>query len=230
MGGAITRAFLAYATKTGSHSLDLVDRMVFLQGAQQGSYLLTVDSATRDAPIIGAAVRTIEAKVERDLELDVTRPPATQLRPQSDLYTYVNQLDNVPNTIDYTNVASDIHLVVAVGLGPVAIPVPVPTVGDYVMLPGSDDPAATPPLGGARFVPAVADRGRSSVQWILSRTDLAVLDPPFIRLPDLQAEPETHVGLVQADATDQIDVTSAGVTGRLTDALLDRILGEGRPQ
>ncbi|MDE3102580.1 MAG: hypothetical protein KGJ98_10115 [Chloroflexota bacterium] len=227
MGGAITRAFLAYAGATGSHSLDLVDRVVFLQGAQQGSYLLAIDEASREDPVLAPVGRAIEQKANDSLGLDAGRPAETQLRPQSDLYEYVNQPGNVPEAIDYTNVASDIHVVALVGLGLFAIPMVIPTVGDYVILPGSDDPAALPWLGGERFVPRALAPGHTAVQWILSRTDFVTLDPPTVDLPDLKAEPETHFGLGQGGATDAIRVDVGGASQTLTNALLLRILGPG---
>src|SRR3981081_4004508 len=40
-------------------------------------------------------------------------------------------------------------------------------VGDYVMVPGFDDPTRTDWMGGARFLPAAIGRGVSSMQWVL---------------------------------------------------------------
>jgi len=229
MGGAITRTFLAHATNTASRSLELVDKVVFLQAAHQGSYLLSLAEAIRENPVLGPLAPAIETKVKEDLGLDATRPPATQLKPQSELYRYVGRAEFVPNTIDYSNVASDIRVVVLVGLGPFKLPVIVPTVGDYVMMPGSDDPSALPRLGGERFLPASIGRGRSSTQWVLGRTDLVILDPPVVHVPDLRQEPETHLGLGQTGATDRIHVDDP-TSRTLTDALIRRILDvEGSP-
>src|SRR5205085_5685890 len=51
MGGAIVRAYLAYAVESGNPSLARVDSIVFLQGAQEGSWLGKADQGANQARV-----------------------------------------------------------------------------------------------------------------------------------------------------------------------------------
>ena len=51
MGGAIVRAYLAYAVESGNPSLARVDSIAFLHGAQQGTWLGKADQVANQAVV-----------------------------------------------------------------------------------------------------------------------------------------------------------------------------------
>lgn len=217
MGGAITRAFLAYSVAAGTGTHELVDNVYFLQVAQQGSHLAyppAVLSGLRDSrtPLDRVLGEAISAAARALTGWDPTRPAAGDLRPRSETYAFVNPPSaHVPDQVGYFNVASDIRWTLELSVFNVPFRRLIgatSTLGDYVILPGTDTPTDLPVLGGARFDPGTIGRGRDSHQWVLRRdhvvrvTSLVTLLRPIGPFPgdfsfpgDPFAVPESHLQL-----------------------------------
>jgi hypothetical protein len=172
MGGAIVRAYLAYAVESGNPSLASVDSIVFLQGAQQGTWLAKADQVANQAlvsqiPGVRGAVTSLEQLALDQFQIDKNRPAIADLTPESKLYLFDSKAQYLPS-IRYANVASDITTRVATRIWWWTVTVDLPVrLGDYVMVPGFDDPTRTDWMGGARFLPAAIGLGVSSMQWVL---------------------------------------------------------------
>lgn len=251
MGGAIVRAFLAYSTDAGTGAAGFVDSVFFLQGAQQGSHLAYAKPF--------AQVLLLPAGIGREMvfagmsELvreatgwDASRPAIDDLRPFfSETYRFVNPSPaHIPDHIAYFNVASEIRWSTRVDLIGVHFGIPwrwarvendSGSLGDYVILPGSDDPTALPPLGGARLLPSTIGRGADSAQWILDReveTQMEVIvewlpTAPFVdRDFDLPDDPlhvaESHLELGGVDAHGNPRMHEISVRDRIS-GLVDRL-------
>jgi Tol biopolymer transport system component len=191
MGGAITRAYLAYVSSMDEGTQLFPDTVVMLQGAEAGSYALVLRTAvlsTQDRYLY-----ELTSSISRELfKYDPDSPAIEDLTPGSELLQWVNPSPaHVPADVRYLNVASDIHLLIHANV--LGIPVvAAPTVGDYALLPGDSDPTALPLLGGARFDPGVIGRGRSdSEEWILERTIPIEWGAfvPFIETGDIEKLP-----------------------------------------
>ncbi len=179
MGGAITRGWLALiernieqCIKSAPNPTDpattvtcnniynpSVDSVIFLQGAQQGSYLANLGRyfASQGSSIINPVdwgINQLITLLLPSANFYRNRPAVNQLTPQSDWYNDVNTTD-VPHGIQYFNFYSDIRTVLAEPLASGYYLVSRPyDMGDLVMLPGTDNPHDTPLLGGAEFRPA----------------------------------------------------------------------------
>lgn len=148
MGGAIARGWLALAQASGSDpSLAHADSVVFLQGAQAGSWAARVGEAVAHAPVIGPIARAISHLIG----LDVDRPGVLDVTPQSPWYSSVNPF-GVP-ALAYYNFYSNLLVNFQVNLLFFHLNLGSRNLGDTVMLPGSDDPFDMPPFGGAKFLP-----------------------------------------------------------------------------
>lgn len=229
MGGAIVRAYLAYAAATKERrpaeqdSLRFVDGVIFLHGVQQGAYPLVVKDFFDDHPSL-QPIRDELAKIARErIQIDPDRPAATDLAPQSALIDYVNRLESVPRSPHYANVRSDIRLKPVSLLMPWSFPLPTIGVGDYLLMPGDNNPTHTPPLGGAGILPSTVAAGASSGQWTLAREDTVIVNPPVfpVQIPFLISAPETHFQL--GAKMDQICVRTLHGPARLDRALFDLI-------
>lgn len=223
MGAAITRAFLAYATVARPTTLEFVDGVVFLQGAQQGSYIPVAKRYMDETPVLAPIGEAIANGVKDRIGLDLDRPAAEDLTPQSAMYEFVNRAEHVPDRVHYVNVASDIRVRAAVFLFGWRFRAGSLGVGDYVMLPGADDPAATPSEGGARFLAASIGRGRSSTQWVLARDqELVVFRGIPIPYPlAFWDVPESHLAF--GTKLREICVATPAGARQLPDALLEAI-------
>jgi streptogramin lyase len=160
MGGAIARGWLAYAqhkdpTDTSPEMKDLED-VVFLQGAQQGSWLAGLGEGAQGGvtAALGPVLGSLEKLAVERLSFDPLRPGVADLAPTSDWYKSVNS-DPIPTNVNYYNVFTDeqiqLETCFLMWCGNTGSPV---QMGDTVMLPGGDAPSAMPSTGGARFLPA----------------------------------------------------------------------------
>ena len=184
MGAAIIRGYIA---RYADEASQFVENVVFLEGAQQGSHLLLaarglVKTSTEIANDlvakginrqIGKIAGIILEEVGRQalktgFDIDISRPAAIDLTPQSAWYASVNPQGVAPD-LNYYNFFGDIKFQIeanlyvwkiALGSGASV------DAGDYVLLPGRDNPAALPFLGGARFL-APTDASHESLQWNL---------------------------------------------------------------
>lgn len=117
MGGAITRGWLALAATNGSRDQSLVaaDSVIFLQGAQAGSWAAGVGEGLADGPA-GALVEPISQLIGFNLN----RPGLIDIAPQSAWYDSVNQAvpsPGVPPQLAYYNFYSNLSLDFQVNLG-----------------------------------------------------------------------------------------------------------------
>jgi len=156
MGGAITRGWLRLAQARGAadSTLKAVDSVIFLEGAQQGSIWAGLAE-------LGGAGRTIYrladhtplvSGIAKKINLDPNRPGIKDLAPQSKWYQSVNPVAP-PTHIAYFNFATNIHINLKVDYWFATSQIAAVGLGDYVMLPGSNKPTATPMLGGEDFLP-----------------------------------------------------------------------------
>ena len=150
LGAAITRGWLAIAQFNGSgdQSLAHADSVVFLQGAQAGSWAALAGQAIASAPVIGP----IAQRISQLIKLDVNRPGVIDVTPQSPWYFSVNPF-GVPPNVAYYNFYSNLLVNFQVNLLFFTLNMGSVNTGDLVMLPGSDDPTDLPLLGGAKFLP-----------------------------------------------------------------------------
>ncbi|OGO70315.1 MAG: hypothetical protein A3H36_01460 [Chloroflexi bacterium RIFCSPLOWO2_02_FULL_71_16] len=180
-GAAIVRGYLAYASAAATGTLAGVDLSVSLEGVQTGTYLAAAyassDFARSDRPIHSWVQDRALEFFKKDLVHDPTRPAFQDVVPQGPFQRYIARADAIPNEPHYLNVAGDLVVNVHYFLlfweyrDPDVVPV-----GDFVMLPGFDDPTAPSPLGGALFLPSSIGRGRSSAEWTLRREFDVVAD------------------------------------------------------
>ena len=226
MGGAITRAYLAHTSATAAGDASIVDDVYFLQGAQAGSYVTLSKTVMMAAgPLGSAAWTTISEALQLTLGFDSTRPAFRELTPRSELYQWVNpDIAHVPDDVRYQNVASDIGIIPTYSIGRLRFLSIRITVGDLVMLPGSDDPRALPLLGGEDFDPRVAGRGRpDGHEWIL-RTDVAF---PVEAIVPIMLDPSVVPPFVNAVKNAKENHMNLGV--RLGDINVDDGTGSMRP-
>lgn len=171
MGGAVVRGWLRLAQSRGSSDLNLsvVDSVIFLEGAQQGSiwaglaekpWFKRLYGVLTAIPVLGGALE--------QLDLSPNRAGIKDLAPQSDWYNEVNSQDP-PSGLAYFNFAANIQLNVNVaGFWPWDSSTNYSDqLGDFVMMPGSNDPTAEPAHGGEDFLPG-GDNTASIHQFILN--------------------------------------------------------------
>ena len=194
MGGEITRAYFAYAYAAHRPSVANLDAVIFIQGAQQGSYLGRVNQF--GAQLLGVNTTTQQlyqfaASYAQTMGVDVNRPALQGLTPGSAMYQFIDNTGFIPTSIYYANVASEIQVEPGVNVWGAQIGLASIPIGDFVLLPGSDDPFAQPFLGGARFVPA---NSRGARQYILpARVPVAINSGTSVTtLPGLIGPPVTQ--------------------------------------
>lgn len=164
MGGAITRGWLTYAQNGGGNwngndpALDnIVDSVVFLEGAQQGSYLATAGAfINKSGFFMAKLLRQVIAPISKAVDYDITRPGVQDLAGDSPWYRSVNPTD-VPQNLHYYNFYTDIQPSLEVNLLFWSHTIAKADIGDLVMLPGTPNPTDHPLLGGARFLPGGSD-------------------------------------------------------------------------
>jgi hypothetical protein len=174
-GSAIVRAYLAYAAATGSPSLDVVDSVVFLEGVQAGTTIAARYNGTGLPQKRGNKWNLTDQAfdlVKIGLVHDPRRPVFQDVLPRSDFQRYVGRDVPLPDKVHYINLSGDVVLhVYQLPVLPWMKPIDLGSegFGDFVMLPGSDDPTRLPADGGSRLLPSVLGRGASSTQWILRK-------------------------------------------------------------
>lgn len=226
-GGAIVRAYLAYATATHSLSLDKLDAVFLLEGVEHGTFLEATGQdggPVADNPVLRLVRSAISDRL-RGTMYDTNRPAAQDFIPQTDLISFYNRADVIPSQPHYVNVAGDIVVHVKTPVFGVLVPSGDVSLGDGVMVPGRDNPSELPlpAAGGARFLPSTILVGASSTQWVLHKEYVVVLGAS---LPgDVGAvvnDPAVHQNLSRMNEI-CVTVPSGGVTTvkRLDAALLD---------
>ena len=154
MGAAIARGMLTYSMELGDGvATEMVDSVVFLQGAHDGAYVASLadDGWALPPPLSGIAGPIIS-------EYLLGRPAIADLAPGSEWYQWANDSDPGLPDIPYFNVYGDIELVLencapffgCFELGRLGI-------GDGGLMTGTDDPYDTPASGGARFAASAPD-------------------------------------------------------------------------
>lgn len=229
-GGAIVRAYLAYAAATQSDTLAMLDGVFFIQGAQAGSFIPILERRmAKQNPLPNQWIVNIAKSMYGH---DPSRPAFGDLTPGSKLYQYTLRADAVPNDPHYASIVGDVRLHVTEKIFRWTFDRGTFQLGDAVMLPGSDDPTASPPFGGERFLPQTIQRGQSSTQWVLTKNaELVIdyLDPYSIdRIAKVFALPETHFGMGRGLST--ICVSTPEGPKILNQAVLDAVFSLDVPQ
>ncbi len=184
IGGAITRGWLALARRNinacdaqGQQSVDGcnaasthgVDEVVFFQGAQQGSFEAGAGQSVATCASgqgVGAwgcdVLKAVIDKVASLRQFNPDRPATQELAPQSSWYANINAIGlphkaiGLPQSIQYYNFYSDIQVRQGLAILQASWYTPYMSLGDLVMLPGSDNPQDAPTDGadgGAVFNP-----------------------------------------------------------------------------
>lgn len=202
MGGAIARGWLAYAqhkdpADTSPEMAGLKD-VVFLQGAQQGSWIASGASGLADCasvPVLGGLCQGLGGTVIKLAGFDPLRPGVVDLAPRSNWYQSVNP-DAFPLDVNYYNVITDeqvqLQNCVLFWCGNLGAP---KNLGDTVLLPGNDSPSAMPSSGGSRFLPGpVAGYQRYEYEighlYTFNLADAVVQLPKTISI--LTGDPASH--------------------------------------
>lgn len=155
MGATITRGWLTLAqSKQDDPTLNIVDTVMTIQGAHQGSYIplgaLPILKSFSWASPLWAAVIT---STEQLIGFYKDRPAEADLTPKSKWYESAN-LTNVPPKMNYFNFYSDIQISARPQIFFVTLPrLGSVSFGDIVLLPGDPNPKKLPVFGGARFLP-----------------------------------------------------------------------------
>ncbi len=155
MGGAVVRGWLrlAQADSPSDTTLSAVDSVIFLEGAQQGSIWAGLGELPGGRVLYDLVNKVPKLGPElKKFNLNPSDPGINDLAPQSAWYNSVNPAP-LPSGIAYFNFAANIHITLNVDylfgqsqLASIGL-------GDYVMLPGNDNPTAEPLLGGEDFLP-----------------------------------------------------------------------------
>ncbi len=165
MGGAVTRSLLSGCPSGGyagdgecSTAANLVDHVFFIDGAQQGSWLLEANKEYDAASAFGASLpgdpnpfesvlnsiqQTLFAKFEQLSQgVNANNPGVQDLTPGSTtIKDYVN--GSIPSTVAVYNFYSDVQLRIGVSVLNVPLGGQVPlNLGDFIML-AQDDPENT---------------------------------------------------------------------------------------
>jgi hypothetical protein len=150
MGAPIVRGFLAYSTEHHDGVWSMVDSVLFLEGAHDGSAWAKAGSFLLDGGAFIADVNPFD-------EADPVRPAPKDLEPRSDWYQWANlPASHLPPLPSYS----------VYGAIDVTLKFCPPFVsqehcweagrdhwGDYALFEGTDDPHDAPDSGGARFAP-----------------------------------------------------------------------------
>ncbi len=161
MGGAIVRGFFAYSSERDDGvAASMVDSTFYVEGAQQGAGVLS--PAT---PLNFALQQGLVAQLEAS-GWAPGGPAGPELIPQSAWYKWTNPAPAHVPQVPAFNAYGDISLVSQSCFFSFCWNVPVVPygiVGDGILMPGSDDPLATPATGGARYLNGAA--GAQNWEW-----------------------------------------------------------------
>jgi pimeloyl-ACP methyl ester carboxylesterase len=154
MGAAIIRTALAGCQQNvtcqavlGPKIAEMVNNVFFLNGVQQGSWMLQSNKG-KTIPAAISFLQAIKSPIAKILGLEVNAHAETDLAPQSINIASHNSLVPAKN-IHYFNFYGDIKLSLKVpGIYPSTKQI---DIGDGVLLPGTDNPQDIPFWGGARF-------------------------------------------------------------------------------
>ncbi|MCL5444687.1 MAG: hypothetical protein M1121_01305 [Actinobacteria bacterium] len=166
MGAAIARGWLTIAWDDAhtdarepyvDNSLTNVDSVVFLQGAQAGSWAAGAGEALNSYnSFVAPLLDQLMVATSSAAGLDVNRPGVIDVAPVSRWYRSVNTVlpsPGVPRRPAYFNFYSNLNLNFVLQILWASVSLGSVDVGDTVMLPGSNNPTSTPLLGGAKFLP-----------------------------------------------------------------------------
>lgn len=237
MGGAITRGWLTLTGgSSGDPSLSNADSVVFLQGAQEGSWADGAAQALGGTPVVGPGLKWIASKVSSLFGLDVNRPGVADLAPRSNWYQTVNGAPvpspGVPPQLAYYNFYSNLNLLFQLNFFFYTQTVATVDLGDLVMLPGSNNPTAMPVGGGEKFLPGNAQTSNrhqfamdGSVGLSVNPADAvnpvgSALSKLTAAVYDLYHNPVSHFSFPSKDGSDMVD--SCNGSGQVTAA--DQIL------
>lgn len=172
MGGAVVRSFLAgcrapvapYNNQRCAGAVSKIDHAFFIDGDQQGSWLLTINKGYNAAALSGDSSipnpitpfasalpllqQTIYTKVKNAIGLDPTAKGVQDQTPQSPSILAHNQVP-IPSSVDVYNFYGDVQLQMGVTVYGVPITPGAPTLnlGDFLML-AQNNSATTAPLWG----------------------------------------------------------------------------------
>ena len=166
MGAAITRGMLAYSLQISDGVANhMIDSIFYMQGAQQGSIILSNLSGTQPPRDIAGAAASLFLATYFNFAGSAS-PALFGLTPKSPYYTWVNSPGRVAN-IPTFNFYGDINVAYThcdFFVVNCHLDVNNPTnYGDILLLPGDSNPTATPVGGGAKYLNG--QLGPNNFQW-----------------------------------------------------------------
>lgn len=162
MGAAIIRGFLAYSADAHDGvATTMVDSIVYLEGAQDGSLWLHVSRLSWQLAPLESALEFLGV---RGFPADLSRPAAGELAPVSVWYLWTNLPASHLPSVPSFNVFGDLHVILKTSVPFVGdVSADLASIGDVALMPGTDDPHDVPPQGGARFLDG--SLGAQNWQW-----------------------------------------------------------------
>lgn len=238
MGGAVVRSFLAgcrvpvapYATQRCAGAVGKVDHVFFIDGDQQGSWLLTINKGYNAAALSGdssipnpitpfASVlpllqQTIYTKVKNAIGLDPTSQGVQDQTPQSPSIQAHDQTP-LPPSVDVYNFYGNVQLRMGVTVYgvPVTPGAPALNLGDFLMLAQNNSATIYPLWGGgglcdgcSQSLAAYREHLPQYHNWVL--TDAHSLDASFlVDLLDGTLDPKSAASKVINSPVQHLNIT-----------------------
>lgn len=222
----------------------LVDNVFFINGVQQGSWLMDAGYSLQSASTNNLLNYTVYSIVSnyatQKLGLNLLYPAEGDLTPESaNILAYDAQ--PLPNGIHYFNFYGNIKVHLGVAYLIFSLDAPPISLGDLVIFPGQENPTTPTLLGGAQFCPQCSAKNGYSARVVNSTTSfdewaltkdvysnfrIDVADLPYIGIPtalkvqgqslynDLSTAPMNHLDIPKN--TSAIQVADSTRTGQTT--------------
>ena len=198
MGGETIRSFLAYSTQLHDGvATGMVDSVLLMHGVEQGSWVANAAPlGGLDFPFSGISAGDLLAAMGLP---NANRVGVKEFSPTSDYMNWVDQNSDSLPAIPMYNTWGDerVHThICTLAIFNACLDTPRQSLGDLVLMPGTDNPTQTPLLGGERFLPG----GASATHYEWAETADYAWDPeidPLMQLvgTELMSAPQMHVNL-----------------------------------
>lgn len=169
MGGETIRSMLAYSTYVGDGVADtMVDSVLLMHGVEQGSWIAKASGISK-LPLAGGAISNLIGKFAPN----PSRPANQQFKPTGNymrwLAAHSDRLPNIPmyNTWGDEQVYTQSCILFWCHSSYLD------SMGDVILMPGTDDPTQVTSDGGERFLPG----GSSATRWQWSEVQKFYWDP-----------------------------------------------------
>ncbi|TFC02745.1 hypothetical protein [Cryobacterium sp. MDB2-33-2] len=183
MGGSIIRGMLAYSQTVNDRVADtMIDSVSFIHGVQQGSYLANIGQVTAcsfcgffPVPPLSSGIVGISDLIH----LPLNRPASQELQDGSAWFRWVNSHSSHLPPLPFFNTYGDLRIVVPIcpvfGLYGCFNYGDNTSLGDDVVLRGTDEPTDTSAEGGQKFL----NGPRGAQNWEFVQLHRYTWDPVF---------------------------------------------------